>query len=48
MRVVSNTSSILNLAIIDQLHLLREQMGKMEEKAGFFIGAELRRRVGAT
>jgi len=29
MRVVSNTSPILNLAIIDQLHLLREQMGEI-------------------
>ena len=29
MRVVSNTSPILNLAIVDRLHLLREQLGEV-------------------
>ncbi|MBE2240716.1 MAG: hypothetical protein IAE81_23210 [Caldilineaceae bacterium] len=46
MRVVSNTSPILNLAIIDHLYLLHEQMGEVvEEKAGFFVGKELRRQI---
>jgi len=51
MPVVSNTSPVLNLAIIDQLVLLREQFGEiwippavlkeLRPKAGFHIGAGL-------
>jgi len=51
MPVVSNTSPILNLAIIDRLSLLREQFGEiyipsavleeLREKAGFYVGAEI-------
>jgi predicted nucleic acid-binding protein len=41
MRVVSNTSPILNLAIVGYLHLLHEQ------KAGFYVGWELRRMIEA-
>jgi len=51
MRVVSNTSPILNLAIIDQLALLHDQFGEvwipaavlseLRERAGFYIATDL-------
>ena len=49
MPAVSNTSPILNLAIIGQLDLLRRQFGDamraLQQQAGFFITVDLFARI---